>query len=426
MSDGAHAPWQERLHAIVAMMREMSAQTDPQAMVAAYRTRLATLLPTDGMIALSRRDLSPPWFRITRSSIWKEPINPWKEPHRLPLLDRGLLGELLYAEQPRIINDLHIADNDPAREYFGDNKSLMCLPMFDHGVATNMVVLLRRERGAFDPESLPDRVWMTGLFGRATQTLVLSQELREAYEAVDMELQAIASIQRSLLPSTLPKIPTMDLAAYYQTSRRAGGDYYDFFALPDGRWGILIADVSGHGTPAAVMMAITHSLAHTYPGPPAPPGKVLEYLNDMLSAHYTGDNGTFVTAFYGIYDPSSRVLAYASAGHNPPRIKRCDDGTMAALDGPANFPLGIVGGSQYEETRLALRPGDQLIFYTDGITEASNHAGDMFGTERLDRALEACRPGASPLINAVLAELDRFTAGRAAEDDRTLLVAKIH
>src|SRR5207253_1299364 len=103
-------------------------------------------------------------------------------------------------------------------------------------------------------------VWLSNLFGRATHNLVLAEELRQAYEAVDRELVAVADIQRSLLPAKLPKIPTMDLAAHYQTSRRAGGDYYDFFPLAEGKWGIIVADVSGHGTPAAVLMAITHCI----------------------------------------------------------------------------------------------------------------------------------------------------------------------
>ncbi len=108
---------------------------------------------------------------------------------------------------------------------------------------------------------------MSNLFGRATYQLVLMQRLQEAYEAADYEMKVVADIQRSLLPKKPPKIPTLSVAAYYHTSNRAGGDYYDFFPLPDGQWGILIADVSGHGTPAAVLMAVMHSLATHLPRP---------------------------------------------------------------------------------------------------------------------------------------------------------------
>jgi sigma-B regulation protein RsbU (phosphoserine phosphatase) len=416
--------WKQRLDTIVRMMREMSLQTDPQAMVRSYGARIQEMLPTDRFVSLSRRGLTPPKYRITRSDLWPEEVNPWKDPQRLPMFEKGLLGELLYSNEPRIINDIKIRPDDPAAEYFEGLRSLISIPLFDQGVATNLVVLMRKEPDGFDPEGLPEWVWTSGLFGRATHNLVLSEDLRRAYDVVDQELKVIAGIQRSLLPATLPDIPSLDLAVHYETSRRAGGDYYDFFPLPDNHWGILIADVSGHGTPAAVMMAITHSIAHSYPGPPTPPDKMLTYLNHQLATQYAR-NGTFVTAFYGIYDAKSRTLQYSSAGHNPPRLKRCNDGSMQSLDGAADFPLGIVDGVTYEETSLQLEIGDQIIFYTDGITEAQNPTGEMFGEQRLDDVLEACRPGARELIRATLENLAAFTAGHPADDDRTLLVAKV-
>lgn len=417
--------WRQRMAMVVDTLREMSVHTEPEAMVRSYGARMRNLLGTDRMVAISRRDLTPPNYRITRSSLWTEQVDPWKEPHKLPLLSGGLLGELLYADEPRLIDDLRIAPDDPAAEYFEGMKSLISLPLYDKGITTNMVVFMRRAPGAFDPEDFPQWVLMSGLFGRATYSLVVSAQLAAAYELTDRELRTIADIQRSLLPSELPKISTMELAAYYQTSRRAGGDYYDFFPLENDQWGILIADVSGHGTPAAVMMAITHSIAHTMPGPPTPPCRLLDNLNKQLIRHYTRNSGTFVTAFYGIYDARTRLLRYANAGHNPPRLKRCDDGSMASLDGAGSFPLGITADTSYEEARLQLRAGDQIVFYTDGITEAQNAAGEMFGEARLDDVLGACRPGAQQLINAVLESVAAFSNGRPAEDDRTVLVAKV-
>lgn len=217
----------------------------------------------------------------------------------------------------------------------------------------------------------------------------------------------------------------MTLAADYHPSGRAGGDYYDFFALPEGRWGILIADVSGHGTPAAVMMAITHSVAHGYPGPPATPGQLLAHVNDQLATRYTADNETFVTAFYGIYDPAARELTYACAGHNPPRVKRCDDGSIASLDGVSNLPLGLFPGLEYEQSTRSLIPGDQIVFYTDGVTESTDDQGNMFGLERLDEVLENCHLTADGLIEEVLRTLENFTGGKPPADDRTMLVAKV-
>lgn len=420
-----YSTWQERLAYIDGTMRSLSRQTDPQEMVRIYGEHTERINPIDRFVALSRRGLDFPLYRITRSDIWKDEINPWLQKDRLPLLQGGLLGELIYADAPRIINDLRVAADDPAAEYFAGQRSLMAIPHYDGGIALNMVILMREDANAFDLEKLPDTVLTSNLFGRATHNLVLRDEARRAYETIDREMQVVAAIQRSLLPAELPKIPTLDLAAHYETSTQAGGDYYDFFPLPDGRWGIFIADVTGHGTPAAVVMAITHAVAHTFPGPPAPPSRMLNYLNEKLYAHYTAGSSTFVTAFYAIYDPRTRRLTYACAGHPPPRLKRCDDGTMAALDKVHDLPLGIDGGINYEEAVHDLHVGDQIIFFTDGISEAFNPQGEQFGAERLDQVLGACRPGAKVLIQAVLDSVQQFSAGRPADDDRTLLVAKV-
>jgi sigma-B regulation protein RsbU (phosphoserine phosphatase) len=407
------------------MMREMSREDDPQAMVRAYGKRLREVMPIDGLVTISRRGLTAPRFRITRSSSWRQEVNPWREKARLPLLEGGLLAQLLYGDEPTIIDDLEVDPDDPAAAYLDGYRSLMAVPNYDRGEALNMVVMLRKEPAAFAREELPEWVWLSNLFGRATHNLVLNDELKQAYAVVERELKIVADLQRTLLPKRLPKIPTLDLAAHYQTSRWAGGDYYDIFALPDGRWGLLIADVSGHGTPAAVMMAVTHSIAHTYPGDPEQPGELLGFINHHLASRYTSDFEAFVTAFYGIYDPDRRELTYASAGHNPPRLKRCEDGSVLSLDTVGNMPLGIVDGQSYDQATLALRPGDQIVFYTDGITEANAPDGTMFGIERLDRAIANCHLTADGLIDAVLGAVDQFARGTAAADDRTMLVAKV-
>ena len=344
--------WEQRLAHVVDTMRDMSRQTDPQEMVRAYARRMRGLYTDERFLALSRRDLAPPKYRITRSSTWQEQINPWKEKHRLPLLESGLLGELLYGDEPRIIDDLEFAADDPAAEYLTGMRSLMAIPNYDQGIALNMTVRMSERPAAFDREGFPELVWMSNLFGRAAHNLVLADDVKRAYDIVDQELKLVGSMQRMLLPTEMPQIPTMELAAYYQTAHRAGGDYYDFFALPEDKWALLIADVSGHGTPAAVMMAITHSIAHSYPGPPSPANKMLDFVNYHLTTRYTSNLGSFVTAFYGVYDSAKRLLTYACAGHNPPRLKRCADGTISSLDGVGGLPLGV---SAKKRTKNALK-----------------------------------------------------------------------
>ncbi|QDU44079.1 PP2C family protein-serine/threonine phosphatase [Symmachiella dynata] len=417
--------WHERLNIIVETMREMSAQSDPQEMVADYGQRMQQLLPRERMLSLSRRGLKAPQYRITRYSGWSEPVNPWKQRDELPLLESGLLGELLYGGQPRVIDDLQISANDPAAEYLADQHSLVAIPLFDQGEALNMVVLSLSDAHGFEPDELPELVWMSNLFGRATQNLVLSAELRDAYEMVDREMQQVAKIQRSLLPAVLPEIPHLHLAAHYETSQRAGGDYYDFFQLPEGKWGLLIADVSGHGTPAAVMMSIVHSIAHLYPHQPVQASDFLSYINQNLCRRYTNESGSFVTAFYGIYTPEKRQLNYSNAGHCLPLLKHCGAGMVSAIEGARQLPLGVLEDETYTNRSHYLSPGDEIVFYTDGISEATSPEGEMFGTQRLDDVLTYCRHDADEIINELLNNLKEFTHGAPAADDRTVLVAKV-
>lgn len=422
----ASAPWQTRLTSIMEMMREMSTTRDPQSMYRQYSKRVRELHPhVERRLSLSRRGLEFPHYRITRDSEWRDEINPWKQSERLPLLRGGILADLIYGNEPRIIHEIEISADDPAAPFLGAHKSLQAIPLLDEGVALNMALQLRSEPNSFDPEELPELVWMANLFGRATHSLVLADRVQAAYEEIDRELKAVAEIQRSLLPSELPDIPTLKLAAHYQTARRAGGDYYDFFPLPDGCWGLLIADVSGHGTPAAVMMAVMHSIAHNYPGPPERPGDLLTYLNEKLVTHYVGENGTFVTAFYGIFNPRTRRLDYSSAGHNPPRMRSCISGSVAQLDRAQNLPLGVAPNLQFSNGSHIFSPGDQLILYTDGIVEAANSTGELFGTDRLDTLLGRCTDVPADIIHDVLRELEAHTGGLPAADDRTLVVARV-
>lgn len=417
--------WKERLAIVVEAMREMSLETEPESLVRKYSTRTRLLTPSDRLVALSRRNIEAPKFRVTRASIWADKINPWKEPHRLPVFEGGLLGELIYGDEPRILNAIELAPDEPAREYFDGMGSLVFIPNFDRGTALNGVILMRREPNSFQHEKLPELVWLSNLFGRATQNLVLSAELEKAYQEVDSELRYVADLQRSLLPIALPKCERIDLAAHYATSRRAGGDYYDVFPLADGRIGIIMADVVGHGTPAAVLMAITHSLAHNHRAIAHDPAAFLSAINRDLASRYTRDTGAFVTAFYGVYDQRSRSFLYSNAGHPLPLVKRCADGSAFSLEDGRSLPLGIDDSVVYEPATATFAAGDQVVFYTDGITEAFSPDRQMYGVPRLQKAIEDCALTASGLIASILEDVENFTRSAPPDDDRTLLLAKI-
>ncbi|MHC4995177.1 MAG: PP2C family protein-serine/threonine phosphatase, partial [Planctomycetota bacterium] len=394
--DLSAADWRQRVDHVAQTMREVSKQTDPQAMVDAYTARISFGL-SERFISLSRRGVRSPNVVIARDNLRDRQPDVWKQRDQLPVITHGLLSDLIYSDRPHFDGNLHVEPDDPAAPLLQDYRSMIAIPNFDNGKAMSMVLLLKSEPNAFNPHDIPQLLIATNLFGRATHNIVLREELQQAYAQVDREMRAIADIQRSLLPQTLPDIPGLDLAAYYQPAQHAGGDYYDLFPLPDGRWGVFIADVSGHGSPAAVLMAVTHALTHTRHTHASDPDDLLHYINKRLTQRYTVKFGAFVTAFYGIYCPTSRTLTYASAGHNPPRLKRCDDGTLHSLDQAQALPLGILDDAAYTQAQIDLVVGDQLVFYTDGVTEAMNADNEQFGPERLDATLENCSLNASGL-----------------------------
>ncbi|HEV2616387.1 MAG TPA: PP2C family protein-serine/threonine phosphatase [Candidatus Acidoferrales bacterium] len=244
---------------------------------------------------------------------------------------------------------------------------------------------------------------------------------------LDRERQEVGEIQRLLLPASLPEIPGFEMSPYYQPSGHASGDYYDVVPLIDGQWGFVMADVAGHGTPAAVIMTVMRTLIHAElpSNRDKSAGEFLGHVNKVMSETYLRD-GRFVTVWAAVLDPVSRQLTCASAGHNPPRLLR--DGSVFALDVATGLPLGIDPAATYEEVGIGLEPEDLLVIYTDGITEAMRPGTDgpeLFGTERLDRVLsESGSDRTCDCTERVRKAIAVFTNDAAPTDDRTMLILR--
>src|SRR5690242_11511046 len=185
------------------------------------------------------------------------------------------------------------------------------------------------------------------------------ERLARALAELDRERKAVGEIQHSLLPASLPEIPGFELSPYYRPSEHASGDYYDVVPLIDDQWGLVMADVAGHGTPAAIIMTVMRTLIHAElpSNRDKSAGEFLEHVNRVMSGTYL-KNGLFVTVWAGGLDPVSRRLTYASAGHNPPRLLR--GGSVIALDVASGLPLGIDPTATYEDRGITLEPEDLL------------------------------------------------------------------
>ena len=253
------------------------------------------------------------------------------------------------------------------------------------------------------------------------QVRALADQLAGANRLLDREALAVGRLQRELLPGAPPRVPGYAWSVHYETCTRAGGDYYDFTALADGRVGLLIADASGHGAPAAVLMAMTRTLLHTVAEHSPTPGRVMTRLNREMARLLP--DGWFVTACYAILDPSSGALEYSLAGHAAPLVMRALTGSPECLPAAGGPLLGPFPGVAYESARTRLEPGDALVLYTDGLTEAEDVEGRLLGEDAVRTALGSA-PGLEPdAIRArILDCVTRHRAGAAASDDLTVLI----
>ena len=419
-------PVEERLELVTETMRELSRQTDPQSMARVYLRHLRQLLPNDGLVAVSRRDLPSPHYRVTRSSRWREEVDPWVHREKLPVVTGGILGELLYGNEPRIIEDLQVPANDPGYEHLNGFRSMAAIPMYDQGRALVLVALLSKNPKGFDPEKLPDLVLTGNLYGRASHNLILARQLEQSVQELDFELRRMEKVQASMLPTRLPSLPSLGLERHHQTARRAGGDYYDFFPYPDGTLGILMADVSGSGASATSLMAIVHTLAHTCPAECTAPGAFLAYLNRHLSDRCNSALDTFVTAFYGVFQPVTRTLRFAMAGHPPPRLLLAGQEAWRrrVLDMSDGLPLGLDRQERYGESQVVLNPGDMVVLYTDGVNDLESPDGKPFGVNGLDLALAATNPQTEKPMEKVVRALRHHAGARQIRDDLTLVLLR--
>jgi sigma-B regulation protein RsbU (phosphoserine phosphatase) len=247
--------------------------------------------------------------------------------------------------------------------------------------------------------------------------------IEQAERIMKRDLAQAAEIQRGILPENAPEVPGLDLAGFNAPCRTVGGDYYGFVTYPGGRVGLALGDVSGKGMSAALMVMAFEARLRVLAEDEDTAATVVTRLNKITCANCPSNR--FITFFFGILDPVTGELVYANAGHNPPFVVRTS-GDVELLRGGGPV-LGILPIAPYAQESARLAPGDMLVIYSDGVTEATNKAEEEYGEERLAEVLR-CRRGepAAAIVNAVTESLSQFAAGTPQADDITLVVAKRH
>jgi serine phosphatase RsbU (regulator of sigma subunit) len=244
------------------------------------------------------------------------------------------------------------------------------------------------------------------------------QEVERIERIHEHDLSQAAEIQSQLLPAAPPEVRGLELLGLNIPCRTVGGDYFDYFNYPDGHLALLVGDVSGKGMPAALLMSSLQARLQVLSEINLPPAKLVARLNQGLTAKTPGNR--FITFFFSIYDPESGELVYCNAGHNPPLVLR-RDGSVELLEA-GGLVLGLMAAASYEEGRIVLEPGEEVVLFSDGVTEASGSDDEEFGEERLYALVSAPAAGSAGLLAATVLEAVHTWAAGALQDDATLIV----
>lgn len=302
------------------------------------------------------------------------------------------------------------------------SSTILAAPMINHRQKTiGVVQLLNKKGGTF---SSRDERLLTAMAAQAAVSIenarLYAQEMKQ--QLLNQELETARAIQKSFLPQTMPQIEGWDISAFWYPMYEVGGDFYDFFNLPDGRMAVIIGDVSGKSVPAALVMAYSVTLLRFAMRLNLSPAELLNHVNQIITTDQK--SRMFATVFVGFVDFKTGVMTFASAGHNPPLIYRATTRRCEYLNAPG-VALGVFPEATYSGDTIHIEAGDALVLYTDGITEVINEAEEEFGEERLENVLALNSTATSEeMVELILKAADTFAQKMGGFDDETLMVIK--
>ena len=327
---------------------------------------------------------------------------------------------MYFQNTPGVVDIETLLISSPGLSALKENGVKLVVPLVSQGELIGLINL--GPRLSEQEYSADDRKLLNDLATQAAPAVRVAQLAREQQaearerERLEQEMKVARLIQQTLLPKEVPQLDRYDVSVYYQPAREVGGDFYDFILFDDGRVGIIVGDVTDKGVPAALVMATTRTLLRAAAEQLETPGAVLERVNNLL--HPDIPQKMFVTCLYALLYPASGLLQYANAGHDLPyrRLKGGVDELRAI-----GMPLGLMPDMTYEEKEVTLEAGQTVLFHSDGLVEAHNPQGEMFGFPRL-QALMAEHPGGAKLVDFLLDELEKFTGPDWEQEDDVNLV----
>ncbi|MDH6359102.1 SpoIIE family protein phosphatase [Parabacteroides sp. PF5-9] len=304
------------------------------------------------------------------------------------------------------------------------NPAMKCIMVSAYGDMENIRTAMNR--GAFDfttkPINLED---LERTIEKAIEEIEFVKNAQHEHlqlKSIRSDLKVAREIQETILPKEFKPFPdehSFDIYAYMNAAKYVGGDFYDFFTIDNDRLGFVIADVSGKGVPAAIFMAISRTVIRAIAQTENSAAQCMKRANEILCKENVND--MFVTVFYGILNIHTGIVTYCNAGHNPPIYIKYDK-SVSFVPLTGDRILGALGDSVYHEKELHLQPGDSLFLYTDGVTEARNKNGDLFGEKRLlDSCIELAGKSSKDIVEEVTRHVGDFVIGAVQSDDITLL-----
>ena len=333
-------------------------------------------------------------------------------------MGEGLIGHVAVTGKPYVSDDVrHDARYINAR---ARTKSEMVAPIISNNEVIGVFDLESDELKSYSNDDLEVLMLLASQVAIIIEKVMLHDQLLEK-QRLETQLEVARQVQLELLPARDPELAGFDISAYNFPTEEVSGDYYDWVRIYDDQIGVVIADVSGKGVPAALLMAFLRASLRAATHIGYAPHISMSKVNYLLWESI--ERNQFVTAFYGILDATNRTLAYSNAGHNPALLMDASGATRFEERG--GVPLGMFRDTRYYEYYETLEPGQVLVLYTDGVTEAMNSNGEEYGTEHLVAAVQQCRTqSARDMIDFVHRDLMTWTEGRGAHDDVTLFIIK--